>query len=300
MPPKTSASGKSKTIDGYIGNASAVGANASDSRSSEPPAKPTAKATDDKTQTYEICKEMCKEMSESILEKLDERFDAFETKFQSVLSVQTDLQNRLISQEQTTSALEERVEVLEAKYEDLTKYADQLQTKVLDLEARSRRHNIKIIGIKEDSEKGRPTDFVSRLIPELLGKQNFPHLVKVDSAHRSLQPKPAAGGRPRTIMARIHHFQVKELILRLSRTQPMEYEGNRVLIFPDYTSKVMSQRRAFRDVMQALRNEGIKHYLCYPAKLHVHWRDEDAPEIFIDPVAARWALSKKHSASADE
>lgn len=298
--PKSSATGKSRTIDGYIGNANASGTNASNSSLSEPPVKPTASAPDDKTQTYEICKEMCKGMSESILGKLDERFDAFETKFQSVLSVQTDLQNRLVSQEQTTSVLEERVEALEAKCEDLTRHANQLQSKILDLEARSRRHNIKIIGIKEDSEKGRPTDFVSSLIPELLGKQHFPHPVKVDRAHRSLQPKPAAGGRPRTIMARIHHFQVKEMILRLSRTQPMEYNGNKVLIFPDYTNEVMSQRRAFRDVMQALRNEGIKHYLRYPAKLHVHWRDEDAPEIFNDPVTAKAALLKKRSASVDE
>lgn len=292
MPPKSSAPAKGKTIDGYIGNANASGTNASNSRLSEPPVKATANAPDDKTQTYEICKEMCKGMSESILEKLDERFDAFETKFQSVLSVQTDLQNRLVSQEQMTSVLEERVEALEAKYEDLTRYANQLQTKVLDLEARSRRHNIKIVGIKEGSEKGGPTDFVSRLIPELLGKQHFPHSVKVDRAHRSLQPKPAAGDRPRTIM--------KEMILRLSRTQPMEYNGNKVLIFPDYTNEVMSQRRAFRDVMQALRNGGIKHYLRYPAKLHVHWRDEDAPEIFNDPVAAKAALVKKRSVSVDE
>lgn len=87
MPPK----GKGKTINGHLGNASASGPNASDSCSTEPSAKSTASQLDDKTQTFAICKEMCKGMSESILEKLDEHFDAFETKFQLVLSVQTDL-----------------------------------------------------------------------------------------------------------------------------------------------------------------------------------------------------------------
>ncbi|CAM4631402.1 unnamed protein product [Leuciscus chuanchicus] len=289
--------GKSKTIDGYISSANASGASASDSRSSEPSVKPTATTSDitsiDKTHMYEICKEMCKEMSETILGRLDERFDAFDTKFQSVLSVQTDLQNRMVSQEQTTSALEERVEVLEAKCEDLTKYASQLQTKLLDLEARSRRHNIKIVGIKEDSEEGKPTDFVSKLIPELL--------VKVDRAHRSLQPKSTAGGKPRTIMARIHHFQVKEQILRLSRTKSMEYKGNKILIFPDYTNEGMSQRRAFRDVMKALRDGGVKHHLRYPARLHVYWdEEENIPEVFNDPAPAEAARSlKERSASAD-
>lgn len=143
---------------------------------------------------------MCKEMSEAILERLGERFDAFDTKFQSLLSMQTDLQNHMVSQEQTTSALEDCVEVLETKCDDLAKYTSQLQAKLLDLEAWSCRHNIKIVGIKEDSEEGRPTDFISKLNPELLGKQHFPHPVKVDCAHRSLQPKSAAGGKPRTFI----------------------------------------------------------------------------------------------------
>lgn len=297
--------GKSKTIDRYISSANASGASANDSRSNEPSAKPPATTSDitsiDKTHMYAMCKEMCKEMSETILERLDERFDAFDTKFQSVLSVQTDLQNRMVSQEQTTSALEERVEVLETKCEDLAKYASQLQAKLLDLEARSRRQNIKIFGIKEDSEEGRPTDFVSKLTPELLGKQHFPHPVKVDRAHRSLQPKSAAGGKPRTIMVRIHHFQVKEQILRLSRTQSMEYKGNKVLIFPDYTSEVMGQRRAFRDVMKSLRDGGVKHHLRYPARFHIYWDEQkNTPEVFSDPAAAEAARSlRERSASAD-
>lgn len=253
----------------------------------------------DKTQTYEICMEMCKGMSETILEKLDERFNAFDTKFQSVLSVQPDLQNHMVSQEQTTSALEKCVEELVAKCEDLAGHANQLQAKLLDLEARSRRHNIKIIGVEEDSEQGWPTDFVSRL--DLLGKQHFPVLVKVDRAHCSLMPKPAAGAKPRTIMARIHYFQVKELILLFSRTQPMEYKGNKVLIFPDYTNEVMTKHRAFRDVMQALKNGGIKHHLRYPARLHVYWRNEDAPVIFSDPAAAEAArLAKERNDSVNE
>ncbi|KAJ8015980.1 hypothetical protein DPEC_G00002330 [Dallia pectoralis] len=203
----------------------------------------------DETHMYEMCKEMCKEMSETILGRL-ERFDAFDTKFQSVLSVQTDLQNHVVNQEQMTSALDERVEVLETKCEDLAKYASQLQAKLLDLETRP---------------------------AEIVGKQHFPHPVKVDRAHRSLQPKSAAGGKQGTIMARICHFQ--EQILRLSRAQSMEYKGNKVLIFPDYTSEVMDQRRAFRDVMKALRDGGVKHHLRYPARFHIYWGGQDTRQV---------------------
>lgn len=72
----------------------------------------------------------------------------------------------------------------------------------------------------------------------------------------------------------------------------MEYKGCKVLIFLDYTSEVMAQRRAFREVLQALRDEGIKHTLRYPAKLHVYLRDGEAPRIFTDPKEAARSLRR--------
>ncbi|KAK7922240.1 hypothetical protein WMY93_009142 [Mugilogobius chulae] len=219
---------------------------------------------------------MCREMATSIMEKIDQRFDAFDIRFQSLHSEQTDLKHRMDSQEQASSALERRVEELEGKCVDLAKHANQLQTKLHDLEARSRRHNIKIVGIPEGTEEGRPTDFVSRLIPELLGKEHFPRPVKIDRAHRTLQPKPAQGAKPRTILARIHHFQEKELILRCSRAQ-----------------------KGYDDVMQTLRDEGIKHTLHYPARLHVYWRDEKAPTVYKDVKEAAQSV-EWHTSSSRE
>lgn len=284
MPPKTNNASKSRTIEGYVGNAntsgaSASAANASASRLNEP--AQILKANPDEDKTYAICKEMCKEMSVSILGKIDERFDAFDTRFETLLSEQANLRERLDNQEQAACSLDLRVTTLENKCEALTKHANQLQNKLLDLEARSRRHNIKIVGIEEGAEKGNPTDFVSKLIPELVGKEHFSQPVKVDRAHRTAQQ--AQQGKSRTILARIHHFQEKELILQRSRIQQgFVYNGKKVLIFPDYTSEVMTQRRAFRDVMQALRDQKIKLALRYPARLHVYWHNGETPEIFSD------------------
>ncbi|CAI5636698.1 unnamed protein product [Oreochromis niloticus] len=249
-----------------------------------PVALPNQRLAPTKTErTYTLCKEMCREMATSIMGKIDERFDTFEARFQSLLSEQKEMKNGMESQEQATCALDERVEALEAKCSDLTQHANQLKTKLQDLEARSRRHDIKIVDIPEDEEKGMPTDFVSRLIPELLGKEHFPHPIKVDRAHRALQAKPTAGAKPRTILARIHHFQEKELILRRCRMQKgCEYKGNKVMIFPDYTNEVMNQHCAFNGVMQTLRSDGIKHTLRNPARLYVYWHDGQAPSIFND------------------
>ncbi|KAK3552305.1 hypothetical protein QTP86_010101 [Hemibagrus guttatus] len=68
--------------------------------------------------------------------------------------------------------------------------------------------------------------------------EHFPKPVSIDCAHRSLQPKPAPGANPRTIMVSIHHYQQKELILHLGRQEPLEYNGRKIFIFLDYTNEV--------------------------------------------------------------
>lgn len=61
----------------------------------------------------------------------------------------------------------------------------------------------------------------------------------------------------------------------------MECKGSKILISSDYTNEV-SQRRAFRDVMQILRDGGIKHTLRCLARLHIYWQDGKAPKVFDD------------------
>lgn len=241
---------------------------------------------------YAMCKEICKEMSESILQGVNARFDAFKLNFQKLVTSQAELQARVANQELATNDFEARMQELETRYSELSKQNNQLRAKVLDLEAWSRRHNIKIVGLQEDEEEAKPTEFVSRLIPQLLGEKYFPHLVKADPVHRSLQPKPAVGEKPHTILARIHHFQEKELILHFGRLQPLEYKGKRVLIFPDYTTEVMSQLNAFRDVMQTMRKKGIKFMLRYPARLQIHQHGAEAPTVFEDPTEAAWFVER--------
>lgn len=95
-----------------------------------------------------------------------------------------------------------------------------LSERLDDLVSRSRRQNIRIIGVKEGSEKGNPTDFVAKLIPMILGEENF------DNKPVRVTRVTAADAPPRQIIARIHHDTVKERILRLSLTEiPTKIRG---------------------------------------------------------------------------
>ncbi len=76
---------------------------------------------------------------------------------------------------------------------------------------------------------------------ELLGQDNFDKPIQIGMTHRSA--RPAAGNRPRAIIARLHHLQVKELVLPLARQKaPLRFKGDSVQIYPDLTSGVMKKR----------------------------------------------------------
>lgn len=155
---------------------------------------------------------MCKKVSDAILKTINDRFDKFETKFESLQSSQNKLVARMDSMDEVASDHESRLTV-EKTMNNLKVENTRLQAKVNDLEGRSRRNNIKIVGIPEREEKGTPTEFISALIPKPLGESHFQKPVIIDCAHRTQQPKPANGARPHTFIARVHHYQEKEMII---------------------------------------------------------------------------------------
>lgn len=231
---------------------------------------------------------MWKKVSDAILKTINYRFDKFEMKFESLQSSQNKLAAPMDSMDDVASDHESHLMVMEKTMNDLKVENTRLQAKVNDLEGRSRRNNIKI---PEGEEKGTPTEFICALIPKLLGESHFQKPVIINCAHRTQQPKPAEGARPRTFIARVHHYQEKEMIIRLGRQQTLEYNGQQVLIFPDYTAEVMEQRSGFHEVMQDLREMTIKHSLRFPAKLHLQHNGQQ--RIFTSPGEAKRFVDKE-------
>lgn len=230
-------------------------------------------------------------MSNMLLQSFNERFDKFEQSFQNILATQRELTERLTSTEDQAADHEHRICAVETSITELQQENKRLRAKLSNLEGRSRYNNIRILGIPEGEEKGRPTEFVSNLIPKLLGDDNFAKPVVIDRAHRIQQPKPPEGSRPRMMIARVHLTQDKEKIMRLGRQRSMEYEGNRILIFPDYSAEVMEQRRRFREVLQLLREKEIRHSLRFPARLHID--HEGQVKTFNDPDEAKTFINQK-------
>ncbi|KAI4808750.1 hypothetical protein KUCAC02_000796 [Chaenocephalus aceratus] len=87
-----------------------------------------------------------------------------------------------------------RVTELEATVSRLTAQAKHVDDWCEDLEGRSRRNNIRLVGISEGLEGPRPTEFITKLLQEILRLDEKPLL---DRAHRTLRDRPREGDAPR-------------------------------------------------------------------------------------------------------
>lgn len=141
------------------------------------------------------------------------------------------------------------------------------------------------MGIKENVEGPKPTEFITKLLLELLGEDNFQLQLRLDRAHRSLAPKPGEGDRQRPFIVKLHHFQTKEQILRLARERgTLTYNGSRVHIFPDFSPDVNKRRAAFSESKQMLHKAKIKFAMYYPATLQFIHNNKNMR--FTDPREA--------------
>lgn len=97
----------------------------------------------------------------------------------------------------------------------------QMRDKVVDLESRSRRNNMRIYGVPEEKEGRSVIEFVNKLfkchltLPEGLD-------LCIQWAHRASILKPSAVASPRSIIVNFLEFHVKELVFRKAWQQKIE------------------------------------------------------------------------------
>lgn len=145
-----------------------------------------------------------------------------------------------------------------------------LTAKVADLDGRTRRSNLHILGLPESTESGRPTQFFSELLIEVFGKDILPNPPEIDRAHRSLMTRPAEGERLHPVILCMHRYQIKDLLAREARKKrQMSYQGHNICVVEDYSPDVLQQQTKYKDVMAELYKQGLRPALLYPARLRI-------------------------------
>jgi len=127
-------------------------------------------------------------------QNVNTRFDTLQISLTDLKQTMAAVEERVTSNESGLNEHESKSWKIGARWEDI---AQSLGERLDDLVSRSRRQNILIIGVKEGTEKGNPTDFVANLIQsiKLLEEENFGNKsVKDDCAHRIRGRAAAADG----------------------------------------------------------------------------------------------------------
>lgn len=234
--------------------------------------------------------EQVKAAIDSALAPIVASFESFKSSIES--------QGRHIDElDQHLNDYSDRIVALEQTVLKLTSANKQLTDKVEDLESRSRRCNLRVIGIPERAEANDPVTFMSQFFQDVLGSEIFPTPPLLDRAHRigSASSVDRENQRPRVMIVRFHYYGDKEKVLRRGNWNQLFYQSRKVFIFPDLSSSVAKRRAAFSAVRNNLREKNVRFSLKFPARLMIDLDDEkfqfDCPK-----EAQRW-FNERYSTS---
>ncbi len=134
-----------------------------------------------------------------------------------------------------------------------------MKNKREDLEARSQRNNVRIIGVLAGPDTC-ITVAVATLLKEAFGLDK-------DQSHRTLQPKPKPGEQLRAIMCRFHYSSdYVDILRRMREQQPIKVRDPTISVFPDNTAKIARAWAAFSEVRWQLQGiEGARYGVLHPA-----------------------------------
>lgn len=210
------------------------------------------------------------DISQSVTEKIsaliDMKFKEFSTTLGNISAKIEANTERITEAEHRISAVEDNMSTMGPRLKELELKVCSLTEKCIDLEGRSRRDNILIYNLKEDTEGRQPVSFFERWLPTFLGLESKRGVMKIDRAHRSLGPlRP---DRPRAVIIKLHHSRDTSRILTAARKQaPLTYKGQTIFIRQDMTAAVKEMRRAFNGVCELLIKKEVRFSMRYPAVL---------------------------------
>lgn len=158
---------------------------------------------------------------------------------------------------------------------ELLKHQIQRDAKLISLESQSRRDNIRIYGVKEEAERNvqSMTAYVEQLLRENLDLPPAVEL-RVERAHRSLATRPPPEAPPRSIIAKLASYRMKEEVLRLAwQKKSFQLHGKTVNMDHDYAPEVLEKRKEYAEAKAVLKQNKICFQTPFPAKLRVFYEE---------------------------
>lgn len=171
---------------------------------------------------------------------------------------------------------EERIQNTEDVVTAMLKLHSRLDDKMLDLESRSRRENVRIYGVPEGAEKepAAMISFVEKLLREGLELPDDMSDLQIERAHRSIGPQPPTDAPPRSIIIKFLSFKMKEALLRKAwQKKGFTWQGNQINVDHDYPPLILKKRREYAEIRKVLKENNVQFQTLFPARLRVRYED---------------------------
>lgn len=200
----------------------------------------------------------------------------------------TTIQGRLGEAEGRVSNLEDVSSKLVSDGEQHDKRLEVMWNRIEDLENRSRRNNVRMIGLKEGLEAGGMIKCVYKILSEILSEGlgiDSDGEFEIERAHRAFTPRPDADRPPRIVLMKFLRSSAREKVLQAAREKGMiEWGGCRISFFPNMSRELANRRREFTTSRRMLRSVNVKYTLAYPASLRFTWPGKN--RVFTSSVDA--------------
>uniref|UniRef100_H2ZZE1 L1 transposable element RRM domain-containing protein n=1 Tax=Latimeria chalumnae TaxID=7897 RepID=H2ZZE1_LATCH len=192
---------------------------------------------------------------------------------------------RLDEAEHRLGNTEDSVHGMETSVQQLQETVVKLQEKTDDLENRSRRCNLRLVGLPEGEEGKDPVSFLETWFPSLLNLPDLSNNLKVERAHHAFLPRIRNTDRPRMLIFKLLRYRDKEVILRQARKLgTLTFKNKPVYIFPDMSADLFQKRKSFFGVKRLCKDLDIPFALLFPARLQIDFQGQCL--FFTNPLDA--------------
>ncbi|KAJ1124670.1 hypothetical protein NDU88_003119 [Pleurodeles waltl] len=214
------------------------------------------------------------------LTQIDSRIDSLSYRMDRMTERLDKHADRLDQSERHISEVEDGQSAMAMGQAKMGKELATLRAKVDDLEARSHRNNLGIVGIAESTAIDNMEGYIERLLVQVLGQDTFSSLFVVERALRSLATRPPLGAPPRPIIAKLLNYRDRNAALgRARELKTLQHEGMAISLYLDFTQQV---QEAGKRQLQELH---LEYRMLYPAKLRV--------EVDGKPLLGAWHSGDK-------
>lgn len=195
---------------------------------------------------HELVKTSVGEAIESILTP---QITELQTQLQTTSDKISSIGRQIGQQEQSIKQLESRCDNIQASARSdkatvraLKATVAELSSKLADMEDRSRRSNLRLIGLAEGAEGGDAISFLETNIPKWLPSLSQSS-IRIERAHR-VYSRNGKSDKPRTLIFKLLDYRDRQLILQGAReAESIKHGESKISFYPDYSLETSKKRR---------------------------------------------------------